>query len=1119
MVSLYIENRYIELDKEVQFAITKTFEDITNPTSIINDWSKTVSIPFTDSNNETFGHIYNPDRITLHDEDLSTGLYFDPLKKLDFRLEWDSAVLMTGYAKMTSVTKTNGTGRYNITLNGELGKVFQEMKKITFDETKYVGEDKDKYWIDGSNYVDSIMNINSFINSDSDSLGFWQSEPMYSEQPEKNKCINFTLNNGFSKGFDYTTFEKNNDDVHTIKKFTEVLSNVNFATETGIEPDDVIKDGLKPREIGEYRTYLQHPFIYLHQLFYIFKDKFESISDYKIDFDISWFNKYNPYWAKLIFMLKNLNITNDSQQKSNNYYNTELTNNSSKVWQSGTHNDITITTQPNTLISYTVKLLNDSEEASQIVDWTKNPPLFQLSKLISFYTTYNLQLRFHTRLRKVGKGYKKTTTSINTNQGLNLNLYFRFFKFVNGVKTLINTKTTEYFVCSEIYNDTLPNKTIIYTGLSDYIDGSNEKEQRIVIPVPITASLNESNIIDPDTFVEIDFDANWLTNDSIFQLADLIFVDSSDTAEEIKTFANVYLEAADNNDNLIANVVNESQRTGRQYSLNDIWENKNELFSEIIRYCKIFRINIIVDEYNKTIKFIQSKDYFRNLTIEDWTNKIDKSKSIDIVPITFENKYILFNYENDDSVLNKEYNTKSGLNYGEYKLTTDYNFNIETKNLFEGVKTSINYTPNIISWSNLYENKKIIYSFPNEIYLYDYDKDEVDLFGRYFFYNQLINFDKNEVLKLRDVFISDDTEYQTTNNKYCYTQDSDITKRIKIDKFPLCTVVEGDNCCLFNIPIENYTFNSSLFRDKKSIYYNIWQNYLDERYNTNNKIVTCYLDISPADYINFEFNKFIKIENQLYMVNKIYDYDITTNSTTKVDLITIQDIEGYTNINFTIDDYFEVFYNKGELFEPDYHYIDLYKEDNKHTIYISSSSDVYWAITTVNYGDYDKVTINGVSGETGTIKSGIEVPVTFVNNYGNSSFEVTFTNEQGESMIITVVATAANSLLVTKSNGVEAFDYETIYINTSSEQSTTLYVTSDTPVNVSIIDITKGALEDITINGVNGDELWRGIREVELSEGSNIPLIISGLSGANFSIDIELNNYKQIKTFTIVSIW
>ena len=155
MVSLYIDNKLVELDSEVQFAINKTFEDITNPTLIINDWSKTVSIPFTQKNNEIFGHIYNPDRTTLHGSSLSSGLYFDPLKKIDFRLEWDSAILISGYAKMTSITKSsNQIGRYNLTLNGELGKIFQEMKKITFDKKT----DNTDYLIDGAKYVQEQIN-------------------------------------------------------------------------------------------------------------------------------------------------------------------------------------------------------------------------------------------------------------------------------------------------------------------------------------------------------------------------------------------------------------------------------------------------------------------------------------------------------------------------------------------------------------------------------------------------------------------------------------------------------------------------------------------------------------------------------------------------------------------------------------------------------------------------------------------------------------------------------------------------------------------------------------------------------------------------------------------------
>ena len=65
MTRLFIENREIELTDDVQFAITKQFEDLSKPTLIKNDWSKTVSIPFTSKNHATFGYIYNPDKLSV----------------------------------------------------------------------------------------------------------------------------------------------------------------------------------------------------------------------------------------------------------------------------------------------------------------------------------------------------------------------------------------------------------------------------------------------------------------------------------------------------------------------------------------------------------------------------------------------------------------------------------------------------------------------------------------------------------------------------------------------------------------------------------------------------------------------------------------------------------------------------------------------------------------------------------------------------------------------------------------------------------------------------------------------------------------------------------------------
>ena len=149
------------IGESVQFAITKQFEDLSNPTTIINSWSKTVSIPFTEKNNILFGHIYNADRLIAEGGTSITGIYFNPYKKLDFRLQWGDSVLMVGYAKMNEVKQNNGKGTYEITLFGELGKVFQDLKKITFDTTTTEPD----YLISGDTWVDEKINKDLVYNS------------------------------------------------------------------------------------------------------------------------------------------------------------------------------------------------------------------------------------------------------------------------------------------------------------------------------------------------------------------------------------------------------------------------------------------------------------------------------------------------------------------------------------------------------------------------------------------------------------------------------------------------------------------------------------------------------------------------------------------------------------------------------------------------------------------------------------------------------------------------------------------------------------------------------------------------------------------------------------------
>lgn len=987
MVSLYIENRYIELDKEVQFAITKTFEDISNPTSIINDWSKTVSIPFTDKNNETFGHIYNPDRITLHNEGLTTGLYFDPLKKLDFRLEWDSAVLMTGYAKMTSVTKTNGTGRYNITLNGELGKVFQEMKKITFDKST---EDT-KYLIDGSNWIEETINkelvyklwsteandtidlqpkYNKYLNPNTGQI-HKSANPLYKVED----ILGFAPNNSYNDDFDYKTFQKKNE--NTSEKFEEVLDrrakqvteneDATYQSLVGVAADTVIGDGLLPREIGEYRSYMQLPYIYFNKLFQIFTKKTEDITGYKVVLDNNWFNVANPYWSKLVYMLKQFNTNVDIKAYSGTFTNTNLLNATTTTNANGG----TTWTPPLFDSPVWTSLISNNSFMNEVVtDFTKNK-----FNHISFYQELPIKLLFN-NVTSGNTGNPCTSDYITLGNTFNIAVKFRV-KDQNG--NVVYTTPPSY-----IYDGGTGSYDIGNIVL-DKIPKKSSGVFEATVNIPFGLSIDK-NLVGDDFDIEVGvytYSTRWNYPMSLY-----------DTIDNMPVIAHGFNVSALPT-NITINTSNK-KRSNSRFVLNDLWNNEVNLFDEIINYCKQYRIGVFCDDINKTLTFKPLNMYFSDYKVIDWTDKLDISKNYTIQPITFNNKYVLFNYEKNDVQLNKSYNESFGTNYGEYKLITDYEFNNDEKKLFNNTHNVMTSTDNILNWEDLYTKTKVVYTLPAELYVSNKDKDKknISVFGSMLFFKGIVNFDTE--YDLRPVKISDDTNFQTLTQTYFYSQDGEEGCNVKCDKYPLLDIVYDTNLCLFNTPMENYTYIPNHYDNTKGIYTNFWKQYLDERYNTNNKIVTCYLHISPTDYMNFEFNKFIKIENQLYMVNKIYDYDITSNSSTKVDLITIQDIEGYTTNNFeiplpplTVTDE-----NGNDVIGTT---LNIGSENGKMsvTVYVSSNEPVEADFHDYS-GDLNDVEINNASvleilhgyDSPPILPKGINVPLTISTVYGGGDFEI-----------------------------------------------------------------------------------------------------------------------------------
>ena len=130
------------------------------------------------------------------------------------------------------------------------------------------------------------------------------------------------------------------------------------------------------------------------------------------------------------------------------------------------------------------------------------------------------------------------------------------------------------------------------------------------------------------------------------------------------------------------------------------------------------------------------------------------------------------------------------------------------------------------------------------------------------------------------------------------------------------------------------------------------------------------------------------------MVNKIYDYNIDENQTTKVDLITIQNVKGYTDTNFKL---FNIYNDQYKKWNYNTDNIKLTEVGMTKTIYITSTSDITWEDESLALQSlkiyYNNDISNAVNGN-GVIPAGELVPVNFIMSefYQDEEGDIVFSN-------------------------------------------------------------------------------------------------------------------------------
>lgn len=1029
-VTLYLDGNAVEWTNTPDILLTYQRTDYTNPTVTKNMYSKTLTIDGTPTNNDIFNHIWNLDRI------MDDGFtLFNPSQRVPFELYNDAEIVEKGYAKLDSITKEGYKIAYNITLYGGLGSFFYALAyDINTDKEKTLA---DLNYTNASNPDDEFdfeINKNTVWNAWDALRTFGNNSGSY----KKWDYINFiAAYNGKPEDFDCDKFLMN---THSATSMSVRYTN-NLGVEYGTLPTTVTdNDGVSygthngylygemRRELDEWsmrdlRSYLQRPALSVVGFFDAIRNP-QNNGGYNVVLDSDFFSSGNPYYSKAwitLPMLDGSSITEDSYKDWAWYGTTPM-----------------IIASPR--LEY-VKINNYEpfDGAPDILNFK-----FELHTKITGTTANRLYLssKFKTVLNQYIPVYGLTAFQFYINKGSAVD---SIDEVASSNRIILASRTNDgsYWLNTTPDFSTMPlsNETIQWSiGYWQKVSGSDYVWTMEGGDTLFSIDLETNKI---DTIPMVAFMSKSISNSN----SNAGFAYDSRTYESETEFSNHKYQywwnvKPKDMDSKVTYKGGYTIRSYQQFKKRNLLGGMEGTPCDwLLSYCKLFGLFIEKDKVENTIYIKLRNNWYRNEVV-DLEDLIDRSKTMDIKPLTFESKWYNFKYQESEGKLLDKYKEIYAQDYGKQLINTKYNFDAEEIDLLEDTKFNnglvalekSNYFnlkydqkgneifPSLYDWCTVSYYKDgnnhdirmalpagtntVVFqpTMPNDFYdflpklqLHDDDNEGVDGQGILVFFNGMKN--TGDI----DYWLSDDIAemfYDSDNPCWLQTRhewNTSWDERIAIETH---TLPEFNRYVLHNnIITSTWDFGNvkelyvpfyryEVFRTP-TLYENFWKLYISDLYSVNTRIVECNVALNTNDVYDF-MKKFYWWDNCYWVCTKVQDLDICLERSTLCSFTKVNNIENYLEMP-SFDDYFFNFYRIYTTGN-----VPAQGTDEERTVWFNIDSSSPWMVwEIVGY-----VNINGIYQ--GNYAYGQEINATFLPNYDPNPRVCGFVANNGEGQTIAI---------------------------------------------------------------------------------------------------------------------
>jgi hypothetical protein len=282
---------------------------------------------------------------------------------------------------------------------------------------------------------------------------------------------------------------------------------------------------------------------------------------------------------------------------------------------------------------------------------------------------------------------------------------------------------------------------------------------------------------------------------------------------------------------------------------------QKDFISSII---KLFNLYIFEDtsSVDKVLQIMPFVDFYANADSIDWSNKIDRSQPLRIKPMSeLNSRYYEFKFKEDGDYYNDLYKKRYNQTYGSYKYDSEFEFANETTS----VELIFSGTP-LVGYTGIDKIYSTIFKLSGTT------EETIDSNIRLLQAKKVSGVSSWSIKSSTGSTLGTYTDYPYAG----HLDDPDAPA----------------NDINFGVPKELFfaLVSGSINVNQFNVY---WSSYMAEITDKDSKLLTCKVKLSNTDIFNLDFKKLIWIDGSLFRLNKIIDFNASSEDTCTIELLKV----------------------------------------------------------------------------------------------------------------------------------------------------------------------------------------------------------------------------------------